>query len=211
MPLQSTACPNAEKSLTVNRRNSKPVPVIDLFAGPGGLGEGFSSLRSRDTDERIFKIGLSIEKDAVAHATLRLRSFFRAFDAQQVPDEYYQLLAGKISVQELLARKEFAEQAQTSSTEALQAEMGKVPDSFIDAAIERTLTALGSAPWVLIGGPPCQAFSLAGRSTNESRVGKRARQRPASSTIQGVSSSYRAISARCFCDGKCQRDIVFTI
>ena len=33
------------------------VPVIDLFAGPGGLGEGFSALRVSG-DEQPFKIQL---------------------------------------------------------------------------------------------------------------------------------------------------------
>ena len=38
------------------------VPVIDLFAGPGGLGEGFSSVVD-ENGNRVFDIKLSIEKD----------------------------------------------------------------------------------------------------------------------------------------------------
>jgi len=41
------------------------IPVIDLFAGPGGLGEGFS----RAGEGRLFRTVLSIEKDAHAHST----------------------------------------------------------------------------------------------------------------------------------------------
>ena len=47
--------------------------LIDLFAGPGGLGEGFSSLNSGAT----FKISLSAEMESSAHSTLTLRSYFR--------------------------------------------------------------------------------------------------------------------------------------
>jgi len=48
---------------------SGAVPVIDIFAGPGGLGEGFSALRINGRS--VFRIALSIEKDRDAHATLR--------------------------------------------------------------------------------------------------------------------------------------------
>ena len=55
-----------------------PISVIDLFAGPGGLGEGFSFLR--DANGRpVFQVRLSVEKDHFAHRTLELRSFFRKF------------------------------------------------------------------------------------------------------------------------------------
>ena len=61
----------------MNYRNK--IPIIDLFAGPGGLGEGFMSLKSNE-GKSIFDIKLSIEKNVNAHKTLALRSFFRQFD-----------------------------------------------------------------------------------------------------------------------------------
>ena len=51
-----------------------PIPIVDIFAGPGGLGEGFSRVK----DGKAFKIVISIEKDFHAIQTLRLRAFYRA-------------------------------------------------------------------------------------------------------------------------------------
>ena len=46
--------------------SNKQIPIIDLFAGPGGLGEGFTSVVD-ENNNRFFKIALSIEKDEFAH------------------------------------------------------------------------------------------------------------------------------------------------
>ena len=54
---------------------SSHIQVVDLFAGPGGLGEGFSSLQ----DGKVFQIAVSAEKDPIAHQTLLLRAFYRLF------------------------------------------------------------------------------------------------------------------------------------
>lgn len=72
------------------------VPMIDLFAGPGGLGEGFSAFTRRGW--RPFRSVLSIEKDPAAHQTLKLRSFFRLFPPEEAPRAYYRLLRGEITL-----------------------------------------------------------------------------------------------------------------
>lgn len=42
-----------------------PIPVIDLFAGPGGMSEGFSSLRD-ENGEPVFRSIMSIEMERTA-------------------------------------------------------------------------------------------------------------------------------------------------
>ena len=85
---------------------SKPIPVIDLFAGPGGLAEGFASVRSLKGTEQ-FRIALSIEKDPAAHRTLELRSFARSFMGK-LPDAYYDYVRGRCSVMNSFPIEDFA-------------------------------------------------------------------------------------------------------
>ncbi|WP_221627056.1 DNA cytosine methyltransferase [Pontibacter sp. Tf4] len=141
------------------------IPVIDIFAGPGGLGEGFSAL-SGGKKQRKFKIALSIEKDGEAHKTLMLRSFFRQFPAGEAPDDYYAFVRGEISIGQLY--KNHPEQAETAREEAWQATLGEIPNAEVD---RRIISALqGERNWLLIGGPPCQAYSVVGRSRRQETV-----------------------------------------
>ena len=71
------------------------VSVIDLFAGPGGLGEGFAGFSPEDGEEHPFVLEVSAEKDTNAHKTLELRAFFREFPDKK-PEKYYQYLRGEI-------------------------------------------------------------------------------------------------------------------
>ena len=144
------------------------IPVIDVFAGPGGLGEGFSALRDSRSGLPQFKIALSIEKDPIAYLTLRLRSFFRQFPDGRKPDEYYeQIKNGKVDWG-LLSRTYPAE-SKRAEEEVWQAQLGTsdYPSSVVDQKIRQ---ALGDAQdWLLIGGPPCQVYSLVGRSRMQPR------------------------------------------
>lgn len=141
--------------------------VVDLFAGPGGLAEGFSSVRD-SSNRRVFDIDLSVEMDAAAFRTLRLRSFFRQFDFD-IPVSYYRYLAQEISHQELIDAHplEWARACE----ETMQLELG-APDSAarIDPLLDRIRAESGDNV-VLVGGPPCQAYSLAGRSRNRGIAG----------------------------------------
>lgn len=139
--------------------NDITIPVVDLFAGPGGLGEGFESFSDKGK-KSAFKICLSIEKDSVAHQTLLTRSFYRQFSPENTPEDYYRYLRGEITREELF--EIYPEQFEEASSIAWKAELGKTPHSEVKKRIEDSLN--NSSFWVLIGGPPCQAYSLAGRS-----------------------------------------------
>ena len=159
------------------------IPIIDIFAGPGGLAEGFSSLINEDGN-RVFRIALSIEKDENAHKTLKLRSFYRQFPVNQAPADYYSFVRGEITIDQLYANHPI--QAQLAADEAWCGTLGTpdetdtngISNEEVDARIR---TALNRNPnWVLIGGPPCQAYSLVGRArrkeiildgTTDKRVG----------------------------------------
>lgn len=139
------------------------IPVIDLFAGPGGLAEGFASFRSSTHSQIPFKIVLSIEKDLYAHKTLELRSFFRQFPTT-APEEYYRYLRNDGITREQLFNAH-PEQALLAREEARRAELGGLQDVEITDWIRKVLERSASQHSVLIGGPPCQAYSLVGRSS----------------------------------------------
>ncbi len=146
------------------------IPIIDLFAGPGGLGEGFSAYQNKEA-EQPFEVIKSIEKDQIAHKTLLLRSFIRKFPSDKKPEKYFKFIQTNWNLNKfnnLLDCKEGAE----ARREALCLELGK-DNEVIDEEINQSLSEiiLNNRHWVLIGGPPCQAYSLVGRSRNKGKQG----------------------------------------
>src|SRR5687768_17466200 len=138
----------------------RAIPTIDLFAGPGGLGEGFASLdRTGVSPTGVrFECRLSIEKDQLAHRTLELRAFFRQFPPGHAPADYYDYLRRRLTRDELFARHPAA--AAAAAAEAWCAELGG-PAPGHAAVRARIAAALGGADdAVLLGGPPCQAYSI---------------------------------------------------
>ncbi len=140
--------------------NQIRIPVVDLFAGPGGLAEGFAALRVRK--KRVFKVELSVEKEKSAHRTLQLRSFFRQFD--RPPSEYYHYVEGKLSLDDLI--KAYPAQWSASLKEALRLELGSPEAAKKIDPILKDIRERSGRESVLLGGPPCQAYSLVGRARN---------------------------------------------
>lgn len=122
--------------------------VVDLFAGPGGLAEGFASVRDANGSP-VFDIALSVEKEPSAFSTLRMRSFFRQFE--RAPREYHEYIRAEFS-RELLVRT-FPNQWRSACEETDQI-AAEAPDRCI-----------------LVGGPLCQAHSLVGRARNRGNAG----------------------------------------
>ena len=136
-----------------------PYPVVDLFAGPGGLGEGFASLTGK-AGVRRFESVVAIEREEFSHQTLLLRHFLRRFPVDAFPDDYYRYLKGVISREELYLnhKPQFAE----AKKSALQISLGPESHSEVTRIINNRISK--ERRWALVGGPPCQAYSLVGRS-----------------------------------------------
>lgn len=139
--------------------------VVDLFAGPGGLADGISSVRDPDGN-RVFDIALSVEKEPSAFNTLRLRSFFRQFDS--APRAYYDFVAGRISRDEMISGHPAEWAEAVAETRMLELGSNAAQDE-LDPILEELRA--GPEPTILIGGPPCQAYSLVGRARNRGTAG----------------------------------------
>ena len=137
--------------------------VIDLFAGPGGLGEGFSAFQDK-WGEHPFSIEVSIEKDKAAHATLHLRSFLRKFGYGNFPYEYYEFLNGGEKEPDWPSL--YPVEWEAAEQEAHLMELGKRKTHELLVSRIAAIRREYNDQTILIGGPPCQAYSLVGRSRN---------------------------------------------
>lgn len=171
-PQMSFSLPN-DAILEPTGRLEGPIQIVDLFAGPGGLGEGFSL----SGDGKHFEIVVSAEKDPKAWQTLRLRAFYRLLKKKQDPAllrEYYDYCNNP-------ALDTFSP---SDATKALWEDAGKEAqcitlgsekgNQILDEALDERLDT--QRPWVLIGGPPCQAYSVVGRARNQANANYKAEE-----------------------------------
>lgn len=128
---------------------------IDLFAGAGGLSEGFI--------REGFHPVSHVEMDLLATDTLKTRLAFHYLNEKKNLKPYYAYL-----------RKEITRSALWNL----------IPDELINSVIHEEITDKsikkifaildeqvdGKKVDVIIGGPPCQAFSVAGRSRDPKRM-----------------------------------------
>jgi DNA (cytosine-5)-methyltransferase 1 len=99
-----------------------------------------------------------------------LRSFFREFPQGKAPDEYYEYLRNIGEPEDLRRQRLFAKfqkEASTAKETSWLAELGEADRGTVHERIAHALN--GSDHWILIGGPPCQAYSLVGRSRNKNK------------------------------------------
>lgn len=114
--------------------------------------------------------GFSVEMDKFAVRTLRLRAFLRGF-ADGYPERYYDALASESAIRDnglvIDAMKHaFPDQWQAAEEEVLQLTLGeKGVFDFLAGRLDR-IREHHAGETILIGGPPCQAYSLVGRSRN---------------------------------------------
>ncbi len=123
---------------------------IDLFAGAGGLSEGFT--------QAGFDVVAHVENDRSASLTLRTRIAYYYHKKNGTLNRYEDYLLNEISRDELY---------ETVPSELLNRVINqpigeKEEESEIFNKIDKILQ--GDSVDILIGGPPCQAYSLIGRA-----------------------------------------------
>lgn len=147
-------------------QEKEPITIVDLFAGPGGLGEGFSGYE----EGKAFKILVSAEMETSAHSTLTLRAFYRILKRKggNALDSYYDFCHGNSEHPYSQSAESLAAWLEAKN-EARQILLGSEKGNNELNSILESKGIGSSKPWVLIGGPPCQAYSLVGRSRNRGK------------------------------------------
>lgn len=122
---------------------------IDLFAGAGGLSEGF--IRAG------FEPIAHVEMNKDACDTLKTRTAFHYLKDENRIEEYYNYLKGEISREKLWSKIPEDLIKSVINTEISQETLPNIFNK-IDKQLGKQKVDL------VIGGPPCQAYSVAGRA-----------------------------------------------
>lgn len=129
---------------------------IDLFAGAGGLSEGF--IRAG------YKPLAHVEFDQAACFTLKTRLAYHYLKEKENLESYFDYLKGKLNRRDLYSL---------------------IPDELLNTVINKTIGAENKIIFkeidilsgkkkvdLIIGGPPCQAYSLVGRARDKDGMRK---------------------------------------
>lgn len=128
---------------------------IDLFAGAGGLSDGFI--------REGFNPIAHVEMNKEAADTLKTRLAFHYLNEDNKASKYYSYLKGEITREEL-----WNSIPQEIISSVINSEITK---KTIEGIFNNIDEQLGSKKVdAIIGGPPCQAYSLVGRSRDPNRM-----------------------------------------
>jgi len=131
------------------------IKYIDLFCGAGGLGEGFK--------QAGYKSAFHIDSDKWAINTIRLREVYYQLKSQGKLDIYYNTI--KTSNDPLSPELFYETNSIDMNAIILKTSTLTIDDNTVKELINRLHTNHNSnSTSVIIGGPPCQAYSLAKRS-----------------------------------------------
>ncbi len=136
--------------------NDKKITFIDLFAGGGGLSEGFISQGS-------FQPIVHVEMNKHAAMTIRTRICYHYLQQNDNIDLYRMYQRGEISRDEL-----FDSMPEGLLDTVINKEISNETTDEIFSSIDSIMhkNSMDSVD-IIIGGPPCQAYSLLGRARDK--------------------------------------------
>lgn len=138
------------------KEKKKEIKVLDLFAGVGGFSEGFI-LSGCD-------IVAHIEMDKEACETIRTRMVYHALKKKGKLDEYKKYLLGEKTRDEIVDKYKLNKEIDSVIQEKISRDNYK---QLIDG-VKKKLN--GADLDIIIGGPPCQAYSHIGRGSDRKHM-----------------------------------------
>ena len=123
---------------------------------PGGLGEGFTKAG--------FEVVISVEKEPKECQTLVQRKLHHALVNRGELELARCLAVGDKTIDDL--RTDGTGLVKECEAKVLQFELGSDPFADLHGRISQNLKNKGKEALLLLGGPPCQAYSVVGRSRN---------------------------------------------
>lgn len=142
---------------------NKPYFAIDLFAGCGGLSEGFK--------QAGFDVIAQIEMNKWACETLRTRNLYYELKRIGKVYLYQKYLQEEISRNEILNK--FPDIQELVNSRVIQSVLGEDQIEYIIQKIRSSMNLHKVSKFhILLGGPPCQPYSLIGRARDPMRMEK---------------------------------------
>ena len=132
------------------------IKVLDLFAGAGGLSEGFIRVGCKMVGH--------IEMDKNACDTLVTRMVYHALAEKKKIGDYKKYVFGEVTRDELIKKYNLQKERDSVICSAIGS------DNFKELIDEIKQRLNGKRLDIIIGGPPCQAYSHIGRARDKNKM-----------------------------------------
>jgi len=139
-----------------NKKTKIRLNALDLFAGAGGLSEGFYTAG--------FDIVGYIEMNKDACETIKTRIIYHSLKKRGKIDDYKKYLTGGVTKEKIIDKYNLYKKFST----VINTEINSHNYKKLIKSVKKSLN--GKSLDIIIGGPPCQAYSYIGRARDKNKM-----------------------------------------